>query len=186
MEVIGATTSAVLREEMNELYQKINNYVYEIQIIELDEYLYGMNRKRIDMEKAYDIISNNPNSESNAIMIFWNGCFADPGLSFYKSSRVEKKESRANAFYRKAVDLDIEGMAEGGDKYAQACLGWMYQFGKVVDKNDLTAVKWYRKAAEQGYAIAQNHLGHMYYWGDGVDKNEYLHYCIFHYIRRRN
>ena len=171
MEVIGATNSAVLREEMNELYQKINNYVYEIQIIELDEYLYGMNRKRIDMEKAYDIISNNPNSESNAIMIFWNGCFTDPGLSFYKSSRVEKKESRANAFYRKAVDLDIEGMAEAGDKYAQACLGWMYQYGYGVDKNHSRAMKWCHKAAEQGNAAAQNNLGVMYRYGYGVYKN---------------
>ena len=43
---------------MNELYQKINNYVYEIRMIELDEYLF--NRKEIDITDA-------PNSESNAI-----------------------------------------------------------------------------------------------------------------------
>jgi len=98
LEVIGATNSAVLREEMNELYQKINNYVYEIQIIELDEYLYGMNRKRIDMEKAYDIISNNPNSESNAIMIFWNGCFADPGLSFLNRAELKRKKVEPTHF----------------------------------------------------------------------------------------
>jgi len=50
LKVIGAI--AVPREEMNEVDQKINNYVLQIHIIELDEYLYGMNRKKIDMEKA--------------------------------------------------------------------------------------------------------------------------------------
>eukprot|EP00815_Leptocylindrus_aporus_P010424 CAMPEP_0116062674 /NCGR_PEP_ID=MMETSP0322-20121206/7922_1 /TAXON_ID=163516 /ORGANISM="Leptocylindrus danicus var. apora, Strain B651" /LENGTH=156 /DNA_ID=CAMNT_0003548071 /DNA_START=58 /DNA_END=528 /DNA_ORIENTATION=- len=150
---------------MNELYQKINNYVYEIRMIELDEYLYGLNRKKIDKEKAYDIISDAPNSESYAIMNFWKGCFADPGFSRYKSSRVEENESRAMAFYRKAVYFDIEGMAEAGDRYAQACLGYMYQYGDGVTKNYSTAVEWYRKAAEQGYAIAQACLGNMYRFG---------------------
>jgi len=52
---------------MNDLYQKINNYVFEIQMIELNEYLYGMNRKKTDTEKAYDIIIDAPDSECNAI-----------------------------------------------------------------------------------------------------------------------
>ena len=58
---------------MNELYQKINNYVYEIQMIELDEYMLGMNKREIDVEKAYETISDAPNSESNAILNFWKG-----------------------------------------------------------------------------------------------------------------
>ncbi len=120
---------------MNELYQKINNYVYELRMIELDLYLYGLNSQKIDMEKAYDIISDAPHSESYAIMNFWKGCFADPGLWVYKCSRVEKNESRANKFYRNALDLDIEGMAEAGHKYACTCLGEMYRYGKGVDQN---------------------------------------------------
>ena len=39
-------------------------------MIEIDEYLYGMNRKKIDEEKAYDIISDAPISESNAIIYY--------------------------------------------------------------------------------------------------------------------
>mmetsp|Transcript_6747 Transcript_6747/g.8803 ORF Transcript_6747/g.8803 Transcript_6747/m.8803 type:complete len:168 (+) Transcript_6747:89-592(+) len=153
--------AVVPRERVNELYQKI------------DEYVYGMNRREIDMEKAYETISTAPNSESNAIMNFWKGRYADarPWFSSYKSSRVEKNQNRAIAFYRKALDLDIEGMAEAGDKYAQACLGEMYQCEDGVNMNYSTAVKWYRKAAEQGHADAQNHLGQMYQYGLGVDKN---------------
>jgi TPR repeat protein len=39
-----------------------------------------------------------------------------------------------------------------------------------VDKAE--AVKWYRKAAEQGSEYAQNSLGECYYYGNGVGQNE--------------
>ena len=38
----------------------------------------------------------------------------------------------------------------------------MYQCGPGVDQNNSTAVKWYRKAAEQGHVYAQHSLGLMY------------------------
>jgi uncharacterized protein len=41
-----------------------------------------------------------------------------------------------------------------------------------VPKNYAEAVKWYRKAADQGFALAQYHLGRMYYIGNGVPKND--------------
>ncbi len=180
---------AVPRERVNEVYQKI------------DEYLHGLNSKKIDVEKAYETIIDAPNLECNAILNVCKDRFADPRLSICKSSRVEKNKTRANEFYRQAVELDIEGMAEGGDKYAQVCLGWMYRYGKGVDLNDSRAVEWYRKATEQGYADgqynlgsmyqyesiavelyfkaaeqghtdAQYHLGHIYRYGYGVDQNK--------------
>ena len=47
----------------------------------------------------------------------------------------------------------------------------MYEFGEGVPENDAEAVKWYRKAADQGYAKALYNLGVMYYNGDGVPEN---------------
>ena len=44
----------------------------------------------------------------------------------------------------------------------------MYDYGKGVLEDDKEAVKWYRKAAEQGLAGAQYNLGVMYGSGDGV------------------
>jgi TPR repeat protein len=38
--------------------------------------------------------------------------------------------------------------------------------------NPAEAVKWYRRAADQGHARAQERLGHMYLTGDGVLKDE--------------
>jgi uncharacterized protein len=51
-------------------------------------------------------------------------------------------------------------------------LGWMYDNGQGVVKNERTAVEWYTKAAEQGNAPAQSNLGLMYANGQGVVKNE--------------
>ena len=76
-------------------------------------------------------------------------------LPRYESFWVEENERGANEFYRMAVDLDIERMAEDGDKYAQTCLGQMHRYGRGVEQNDSSAVKWFRKAAEgQGHADA--------------------------------
>ena len=47
----------------------------------------------------------------------------------------------------------------------------MYEDGKGVPKDDKEAVKWYRKAADQGYKYAQNNLGLMYEDGKGVPKD---------------
>ena len=44
--------------------------------------------------------------------------------------------------------------AEQGDAEAQWRIGWMYHEGKGAPENDAEAVKWHRKAAEQGHALA--------------------------------
>ena len=53
-------------------------------------------------------------------------------------------------------------------------LGVMYDEGEGVPEDDKEAVKWYRKAAEQGHAGAQFNLALMYEEGEGVleDKKE--------------
>jgi len=47
----------------------------------------------------------------------------------------------------------------------------VYANGDGVPENDSEAVKWYRKAAAQGYVEAQLSLGMMYGRGDGVPQN---------------
>jgi TPR repeat protein len=54
---------------------------------------------------------------------------------------------------------------------AQNDLGFMYEKGMGVTQSHEKAVKWYRKAAEQGYAIAQYNLGIKYSRGQGVAQN---------------
>ena len=54
---------------------------------------------------------------------------------------------------------------------AQSNLGVMYENGRGVTQNNPEAVKWFRRAAEQGHAMAQNNLGFMYEKGRGVTQN---------------
>ncbi|MEG1553372.1 MAG: tetratricopeptide repeat protein, partial [Kiritimatiellia bacterium] len=59
-----------------------------------------------------------------------------------------------------------------GDLQAQADVGDCYANGKGVARDAAEAVKWYRKAAEQGHADAQNRLGVCYANGDGVTRDD--------------
>ena len=70
-------------------------------------------------------------------------------------------------------DLDtVRQAAEQGDADAQFYLGVMYASGQGVPEDDAEAVKWYRRAAEQGEkAEAQLSLGFMNYLVEGVPKN---------------
>ena len=74
-----------------------------------------------------------------------------------------------------AADADFfaetKKKAEAGDATAQYSLGFMYNLGIGVPKDDKEAVKWSRLAADQGIARAQYNLGNMYYKGEGVPKD---------------
>ena len=47
----------------------------------------------------------------------------------------------------------------------------MYDFGQSVKQDHAEAVKWYQKAAEQGYTSAQYNLGSNLYVGNGITQN---------------
>ena len=51
--------------------------------------------------------------------------------------------------------------------------------GKGVAKDEVEAVKWYRKAADQGDAQAQFNLGVCYRKGEGVAKDEIEAYAYY-------
>ena len=67
---------------------------------------------------------------------------------------------------------EAKAKAEKGDAVYQAALGEFYYFGGPERTNNLVeAVKWFRKAAEQGVAEAQFNLGCAYANGEGVTKD---------------
>jgi S1-C subfamily serine protease len=66
-------------------------------------------------------------------------------------------------WYRKAAEQNLSA--------AQNNLGFCYEKGQGVAKDEEEAVKWYRKAAEQNYAKAQSNLGLCYAKGEGVAKD---------------
>ena len=66
---------------------------------------------------------------------------------------------------------EIKSKAEKGDAQAQLNLGFCYASGQGVAKDEVEAMKWYRKAAEQNLAQAQCNLGWCYFNGVGVTKD---------------
>ena len=72
--------------------------------------------------------------------------------------------------YKKSAPLLFKA-ARAGNAKAQFVLGWLYENGIGVERNDKKAFKWFRKAAEQGNIKAQFRLGLFYDTGRGVKKN---------------
>jgi TPR repeat protein len=62
-------------------------------------------------------------------------------------------------------------LAETGDPRAQFYLGFMYETGRGVPQDYVTAVYWYRRAANQGETTAQCRLGLLYDKGQGIAQN---------------
>lgn len=61
--------------------------------------------------------------------------------------------------------------AQSGNPVAQFLVGFAYEGGQGVAKDEAEAIKWYRKAADQGHREAQFRLGSMYALGTGTVKN---------------
>lgn len=74
----------------------------------------------------------------------------------------------------------IKKMAEHGDADAQNKLGICYYLGLAdITKNDEEAVKWFTKAADQGFSKAQSNLAFRYLHGEGASQNVKLAVNLF-------
>lgn len=59
-------------------------------------------------------------------------------------------------------------LAEQGDRHAQSNLGFMYEYGQGVARDEQQAAHWYRQSARNGLAAAQFNLALMYADGRGI------------------
>jgi eukaryotic-like serine/threonine-protein kinase len=73
--------------------------------------------------------------------------------------------------YARAFEL-ARPLAQSGDREAQFTLGWLFEKGLGVSRDDKQAVLTYQQAAQQGQVNAQLRLGAMYESGRGVDRND--------------
>ena len=78
----------------------------------------------------------------------------------------------ANFLYKKAYEKAMS-LANGGDPSAQFVVGKIFDYGNGgVEQNQEVAVRWYRRAAEQGYPGAQFNMGNCCQLGEGVAMNK--------------
>lgn len=86
-------------------------------------------------------------------------------------SFCENKEKDWDSAYCKDLFYKLQVCASFGDKRCQNQLGIWYELGLGTEQNFELALKWFEKAAEQGYAAAYGNIGNLYYKGDGVEKD---------------
>ncbi len=65
----------------------------------------------------------------------------------------------------------LASWAEKGDRAAQFYVGLLYDMGTIGMMDKTEAVRWYRKAADQGYAPALYDMGVMCSKGEGIEKD---------------
>lgn len=82
----------------------------------------------------------------------------------------EAKKFLENQQFDKAVPL-LKQSAELGNSEAQYNLGYCYQSGIEVEKNQKIAIDWFQKSAHQGFNDAFYQLMMAYGNGDGVEQD---------------
>ncbi|WP_221901693.1 tetratricopeptide repeat protein [Bathymodiolus platifrons methanotrophic gill symbiont] len=85
-----------------------------------------------------------------------------------RSTGVGKNMQKAH-YWRDKAFISINQLATNGHAFSQYQLGTLYN---TVDKNELFAVEWYRKAADQGNAYAQSNLAYMIMHGKGIRQSD--------------
>ena len=145
-------------------------------------------------EKAYEQIREAA-AEGNAIALYMMAAYFSQGygvqpINKQKAIAYFKKSYEAGyavAGYDVAASLpygspeqneirnhakdNILELANEEDVFAQASAAWGYREGYGTAVDHVEAVKWVRKAAEQGFARAQYDLGFMYEFGTGVERS---------------
>ena len=145
-------------------------------------------------EKAYEQIREAAD-EGNAIALYMMAAYFSQGygvqpINKQKAIAYFKKSYEAGyavAGYDVAASLpdgspeqkeirnhakdNILELANEEDVFAQASAAWGYREGYGTAVDHVEAVKWVRKAAEQGFARAQYDLGLMYQFGRGVERS---------------
>lgn len=71
-------------------------------------------------------------------------------------------------------------LARQGDGYAQAIIGYLYDFGVGgLPQDYVQAATWYQLAAQQNVALAFNNLGELYQYGLGVPQSDQKAFELF-------
>ena len=112
----------------------------------------------IDMEKAVNIFANAVVEQHRIPFEIEMDDVCQKIEESYEKGKGEFEKSN----YEKAFGY-WSYAANHNHVFSQDKLGYMYKNGLGVDSDIIKALKWYRKAADQGYAPSQYSLGLMLY-----------------------
>ena len=92
-----------------------------------------------------------------------------------RSLTIEWRKRADNAYDREDWTFALamyKQLADYGDKWGMFRLGFMYDSGRGVPRDDAQAVLWFRKAAEAGEPNAMEDLGFIYANGRGLPQDD--------------
>ncbi len=72
----------------------------------------------------------------------------------------------------KSAFVQLLPLAESGNVEAQSNLAWLYLNGAGTEQDNVSAAKWYKKAAEQGDPYAQFNYAEMCEQGSGTQQSD--------------
>ncbi len=120
-------------------------------------------------------------------------CYRDAVALKHPLAKVELARFYRNAFFlppdqKEAEQLcrealpEVRKAAERNNANAQSNLGWIFSCGLGVERDEIEAAQWYRKAADQNNPVAQIRLAEMLYNGFGglqvgKDEKEAMKWC---------
>jgi len=143
-------------------------FVEAVILVNSAENVEGLEEKAAALEEALgklNKIIDNYKSSDLAVKLISNQAIGDISLKDVAraAERARGKAERAaerareEEIAREEFEMTLK-LAEQGDAKAQYNLGIRYDKGRGVPENDAEAVKWWRKAAEQGHEDAQWYL----------------------------
>mgnify|MGYP003657927163 CR=1 FL=1 len=88
----------------------------------------------------------------------------------YSTGRMTFPADKALAVQIAAsVITQVEVLAEAGNAEAMFLMGTAYAEGLAKSQDPITALTWYRRAADQQHVLAQHNIGNAYSSGTGVE-----------------
>lgn len=134
--------------------------------------------------KAYGILGylySTKEDYNKALELFQKGVELNVSYCIYSVGYILSTPQVASTFN---IEPDgkkgIELLKKVVDKYPDGAvnIGWTYENGFGVEKDDAKATYWYKKAADAGNAVGQYDYANQLYWGRGcnVDKKMALKY----------
>jgi TPR repeat protein len=134
----------------------------------LSPLLWGMNLSQVNPKAALELVEMFP---EEAVMVALKAVFLDPDSKGWTVESCVKDLGLTRSAWDRALGLGLREQAITGNAWAQ----WVEGLRQLYrEENNIAAVEWTRKAADQGFAAAQYTLGVMYRKGWGVAESPSL------------
>lgn len=85
----------------------------------------------------------------------------------------EQKPTAGSARWQEMIGL-YSSLAQAGRADAQFRIGYFYDLGELLEKDQEQAARWYFAAAEQGHADAAANLARCFAMGEGLERSDVM------------